>query len=333
MATISIVVPVLNERDSIVRFLDRMSAVEEQLPAHHFEYVFVNDGSTDDTISAIREAAQGGRLDLVLVDLSRNFGKEAALTAGLDFASGDAVIPIDVDLQDPPEIIPKMLEAWEAGFEVVVGRRSDRTSDSWLKRTAARAFYATHNRIAHTKIPQDVGDFRVMDRKVVEAIKRLPERRRFMKGLFAWVGFRTAVVDYVREPRAAGRSKFSGWRLWNFALEGVTGFSTVPLELAGYLGFVIAILSFLYGAYLVVAAMMGQIDVPGYASILVAILFLGGLQLLGIGILGQYLGRAYLEAKLRPIYITRLVERSSQGADRTNASSAPTELVSVKVGD
>lgn len=305
VALISIVVPVLNEEEAVPRFLARMAAVQRRVPEHRFQYVFVNDGSTDRTIEVLTSVGKPRNSDLVILDLSRNFGKEAALTAGLDYATGDAVIPIDVDLQDPPELIPRMLDAWGEGFEVVVARRASRSSDSWLKRKTAHAFYATHNRIAEPRIPHDVGDFRLMDRKVVDAIKRLPERRRFMKGLFAWVGFRTACVDYVRGSRQAGKTKFSGWKLWNFALDGLTGFSTVPLELAGYLGFVIACLSFLYGATLVGLALLGRIDVPGYASLLTVILFLGGLQLLSIGIIGQYLGRAYMETKQRPVYVLR----------------------------
>jgi glycosyltransferase involved in cell wall biosynthesis len=242
-----------------------------------------------------------------VVDLSRNFGKEAALTAGLDHATGDAVIPFDADLQDPPEAITALVEKWREGFDVVIAKRAERMTDSYAKRSAASLFYRVHNAISELQIPDNAGDFRLMSRRTVDALKELPENRRFMKGLFAWVGGRTAAIEYVRQPRAAGKTKFSGWNLWNFAIEGITSFSTLPLRVWTYIGGATALFAFFYAAYLIVRTVLKGIDVPGYASIITAVLLLGGMQLVGIGVIGEYVGRIYFEAKRRPIYVVRKV--------------------------
>ncbi len=304
--TVALVVPVHNEEKAIEPFLQAVSPHLDLLAERgiRFELIFVNDGSRDATLAKLVVAAMRDRR-IRVIDLSRNFGKEAALTAGLDACDADAAIPMDVDLQDPPDVIPQLVEKWLDGFEVVLAKRSDRSSDSFLKHRSASLFYRVHNWMAQQSIPTDVGDFRLVDRKVLDALKSLPERRRFMKGLFAWVGFRTASVEYVRRPRSAGESKFSGWKLWNFALEGITSFSTAPLEVWTYVGAAISGLSFVYGLFIVAKAFFFGIDVPGYASLLVSVLFLGGIQLLGIGIVGQYVGRIYSEIKQRPIYIVR----------------------------
>jgi glycosyltransferase involved in cell wall biosynthesis len=305
-----------NEEDSIPLFFQRMGGVEKSLAATCVvDYVLINDGSADNTWALLLET-QRAHNNIVLLDLSRRFGKEAALTAGIDFAQGDAVVLIDADLQDPPELIPKMVKLWQDGFEVVVGQRIDRSSDSTAKRLTARWFYTVHNLVAEPRIPRNVGDFRLMDRKVVEALKLLPETRRFMKGLFSWVGFRTASVDYVRPPRVAGKGKFAGWKLWNFAIEGITSFSSVPLVLMGYIGVAVSLGAFFYGAYILLRAAAGGIDLPGYASLFVAIVFLGGLQLVGLGVIGQYLGGAYTETKRRPVYIVREISKDGDGSPR-----------------
>jgi glycosyltransferase involved in cell wall biosynthesis len=303
---LSLVVPVYNEEAAIGPFLNAMAGVLGQLEGrgYRLDLLFVDDGSTDGTLAALTAAAARDARIRVL-ELSRNFGKEAALTAGLDAARGDALIPIDVDLQDPPEVILRLVEAWEQGYEVVVAHRTDRADDSLLKRQSARWFYKIVNAVADTPVPEDVGDFRLIDRCVVDALKRLPERRRFMKGLFAWVGFRTATVDYRRAPRTAGTTKFSGWKLWNLALEGITSFSTAPLRLWTYVGVIVATLAFFYALYIVFRVLWLGVDLPGYASLLVIVLFLGGIQLIGIGVLGEYLGRVYTEVKQRPTYIVR----------------------------
>lgn len=308
---VSIVVPLLNEASGLETFRKQLRVAIERCNDVDFEVVCVDDGSTDDTLARLLAIAADDPCFRV-VELSRNFGKEAALTAGMDEAVGDAVVPIDADLQDPPELIPRMIEAWRAGAEVVLGRRVDRSSDSAAKRVTARWFYRLHNRLSPVAIPENVGDFRLMDRVVVDALKRLPERQRFMKGLFAWLGFRTVTVDYTRLPRAAGKSRFSGWRLWNFAIEGITSFSTAPLRLWTYVGLASAALSVAYAAFMVMRTLVLGVDVPGYASLIVLILLLGGLQLVSLGILGEYIGRIYVEAKARPLYVVR---RYHGGAD------------------
>lgn len=302
---VSLVCPFFNESGAVALFFARVLPVLESL-GRPFEIVCVNDGSTDGTLHELLQA-QAADPRVVVVDLSRNFGKEAALSAALDHARGDAVIPIDADLQDPPELIPALLEKWSQGYQMVVAHRINRDSDSAFKRITAGWFYRVHNAISDVPLPENVGDFRLLDRSVVDALGRLPERRRFMKGLFAWVGFRVAVVDYTRAARSAGASKFSGWRLWNLAVEGITSFSTVPLRLWTYLGAVVAVVSFLYASFIVVRTLVMGIDVPGYASLLTVILFLGGVQLVGIGVLGEYIGRIYNETKHRPLYIVREV--------------------------
>lgn len=300
---LSIVCPLYNEEESLAPFLERLLPVLAAT-GMGYEIVCVNDGSRDATLERLLEAARK-QPSIRVLDLSRNFGKEAALTCGIDHARGAAVIPIDADLQDPPELILEMLALWRQGFDVVLAQRVDRSADHLLKRKTAEWFYRLHNAISDSQIPPNVGDFRLMDRKVVEALKNLPERRRFMKGLFAWVGFRQAVIPYSREPRQAGASKFSGWYLWNFALEGITSFSTVPLRIWTYLGLFIALLAFAYGGFIVGRVLLLGRDMPGYASLITVVLFLGGIQLIGLGVLGEYLGRIYLESKGRPVYIVR----------------------------
>jgi len=302
---ISVVCPFFNEQEVIEEFFGRLVPVLNAA-GDEFEIICVNDGSRDNTLPVLL-AAQARYPGLRVVDLSRNFGKEAALTAGLDIARGDAVIPIDADLQDPPELIPQMLEQWRAGFDVVLARRIDRRTDSWFKSLTAEWFYRIHNRVANVELPQNVGDFRLLDRRVVEAIRLLPERQRFMKGIFAWVGFKTAAVEYVRKGRSGGASKFGTWRLWNFALEGVTSFSTMPLRVWTYIGLVVAGASLGYGAFIVVYTLTHGADMPGYGSLFAAVTFLGGLQLIGLGVIGEYLGRTYTEAKQRPVYIVRKI--------------------------
>lgn len=305
---LSLVTPCHNEKACITPFLARITQVFADLPEVTLELVFVNDGSTDSTLKRLREAMSTDSR-IVIVDLSRNFGKEAALSAGLEVASGDAVVPLDADLQDPPELIPAMLARWAEGYDVVLAHRANRDTDSWLKRSTAQWFYRLHNIFASVPLPDDVGDFRLMDRRVVEALHLLPESCRFMKGIFAWLGFRTTSIDYVRAPRKAGETKFKAWRLWNFALDGITSFSTVPLRIWTYLGLFCTAVTSLLALRILIRTLFFGVDVPGYASIIVAIVFLGGLQLTGIGILGEYLGRTYLEAKRRPLYIIRTIYR------------------------
>lgn len=306
VTNLSLVVPVFNEAETVGLFLDRVAQVFAGNSEIQVEIIFVNDGSSDRTLDCLFACQQrDGRVRIV--DLSRNFGKEAAMTAGLKTAKGDVVVPIDVDLQDPPEMILEMIAKWREGYEVVLGRRVNRDSDSWTKRVSANWFYRIHNKIADPKLPENVGDFRLMDRAVIDALNELPESRRFMKGLFAWVGFRTTYVDYARPERVAGTTKFNSWRLWNFALEGVTSFSTDPLRIWTYLGFVVSLISFVFAMLIVIKVLIHGVDIPGYASLMVAVTFLGGLQLMGIGVIGEYLGRTYLESKRRPVFLVRRI--------------------------
>ena len=304
---LSIVAPVKDEEQAIASFVD---AVRETLGAlddpagAEFEILFIDDGSSDATMDEIRKAhALDGRVRAI--SFSRNFGKEAAISAGLDHARGEAVVPMDVDLQDPPEVIGEMLAKWREGFDIVNGIRSDRDTDSFGKRITADLFYRTHNRLSADKIPEHAGDFRLLDRKVVDIIRSMPERTRFMKGLFAWAGFRQASVSYARRPRQLGQSKYSYWKLWSFALEGITSASTVPLRVWTYVGVTVALFALAYAVLLFVRTLIWGVDVPGYASLMVAVLFLGGLQMLSLGILGEYVGRILIESKQRPLYVIR----------------------------
>ncbi|HZF44462.1 MAG TPA: glycosyltransferase family 2 protein [Sphingomonadaceae bacterium] len=306
---LSLIVPVKDEEAAIEPFLARVSPILERLlpddgGAARWEILFVDDGSTDATLPRIHAAHRAdGRVRAV--SLSRNFGKEAALSAGLDFACGRAVVPIDVDLQDPPEVIGDMLAKWREGFEVVYGVRRDRRTDSFPKRLTADLYYRAHNYLSEDKIPEHAGDFRLLDRAVVDVIRAMPERNRFMKGLFAWSGFAQASVEYDRAPRRVGETKFRYWKLWTLAVDGITSASTMPLRVWSYVGVVIALLGLVYAAYLVVRTMLFGISLPGYASLMVAVLFFGGLQLISLGVLGEYVGRILVEAKQRPIYVVR----------------------------
>ena len=296
---ISLVVPVFNEEEAIPIFYKTVREFEELKP-YEVEIVFINDGSKDATESIINAMAVSDPL-VVPLSFTRNFGKEPALFAGLDHATGDAVIPIDVDLQDPIEVIEK----WQAGADMVLAKRSDRSTDGRLKRKTAEWFYKLHNKISNPTIEENVGDFRLMSREVVENIKLMPERNLFMKGVLSWVGGSTDIVEYSRAERVAGNSKFNGWKLWNLALEGITSFSTFPLRIWTYIGLVVAVLAFLYGAWMIFDTLAFGNAVRGYPSLLVSILFLGGIQLIGIGVLGEYIGRIYIETKSRPKYILK----------------------------
>ncbi|EJD8840850.1 glycosyltransferase family 2 protein [Salmonella enterica] len=300
---ISLVVPVFNEEATIPIFYKAVREFEG-LKEHEVEIVFINDGSSDSTESIINALAVSDKL-VVPLSFTRNFGKEPALFAGLDNATGEAVIPIDVDLQDPIDVIPKLIDRWLDGADMVLAKRTDRSTDGRLKRKSAEWFYKLHNKISNPKIEENVGDFRLMSREVVENIKLLPERNLFMKGVLSWVGGKIDVVEYSRAERVAGNSKFNGWKLWNLALEGITSFSTFPLRMWTYIGLAVASVSFIYGAWMILDKLLFGNSVPGYPSLLVSILFLGGVQLIGIGVLGEYIGRIYTEIKKRPRYILK----------------------------
>jgi polyisoprenyl-phosphate glycosyltransferase len=302
---LSVVVPVKNEEQGILPFVERVGAILEEISnGEGWEILFVDDGSTDTTLAAIVAANQrDGRVRAL--SLSRNFGKEAALSAGLDHARGAAVIPMDADMQDPPEVLPEMVAKWREGHEMVFGVRRCRQSDGWVKRVTAGLYYRAHNAVSADKIPENAGDFRLLDRKVVEVIRALPERNRFMKGLFAWAGFKQASVEYDRAERETGTTKYNYWKLWTLALDGITSASTVPLRIWSYVGALVALFALSYGTFLAVDTMMFGNPVPGYASIMVSVLFLGGIQLISLGVLGEYVGRILTETKQRPLYVVR----------------------------
>jgi glycosyltransferase involved in cell wall biosynthesis len=304
---LSLVIPVKDEEEAIDVFVARVVPVLEALDdaaGRSFEILFIDDGSSDKTLERIR-IANAADPRIRALSLSRNFGKEAALSAGLDHARGLAVIPIDVDLQDPPHVIAPMLAQWRAGFDVVYGVRDNRESDTLPKRLTADLYYRAHNWLSSDKIPEHAGDFRLLDRRVVDVIKSMPERNRFMKGLFAWAGFKSAAVSYHREERTIGATKFNYWKLWTLAVDGITSASTVPLRVWSYLGGAVALFALGYAIFIVIRTLTSGIEVPGYASMMVAVLFLGGLQLFSLGVLGEYVGRILTEVKHRPLYVVR----------------------------
>lgn len=296
---ISLVVPVYNEQDAIPAFYQ---AAKRTLSDYVIEFIFVNDGSYDNTESVLDELANSDP-SVVVVHFSRNFGKEPALFAGLEYSSGDAVIPIDVDLQDPIEVVPQLISKWQDGYDIVLAKRADRSSDHPMKRKSAELFYRIHNAISKPSIEPNVGDFRLLSRRVVDQIISLQERNLFMKGLLSWVGGKTTVVEYTRAARVAGTSNFNGWKLWNLALEGITSFSTVPLRFWSYFGFAVALFALAYAIVIAFRTLVFGNAVSGYTSLMVSILFFGGVQLVGIGVLGEYIGRIYSEVKARPRFI------------------------------
>ncbi len=307
---LSLVVPVYNEAATIRPFLAAVQPTLEHL-ALRYEILFINDGSHDDTLQQLLTAiCDDPRLRCL--NLSRNFGKEAALTAGIEHASGDLVVPMDVDLQDPPELIAEFIVKWREGYDVVYGIRQDRSSDTTTKRATAGWFYRIFNHLSPVSIPENAGDYRLIDRRVVEALRQFPERNRFMKGLFAWVGFHTIGIPYTRQQRQLGQSKFSYWKLWNFAIDGITSFSSAPLRIWTYIGTLIAGLAFLYALFIVTRVLLTGVDMPGYASLMTVILFLGGVQLMSLGILGEFIGRLFTEVKARPLYLVEGIYQRRQ---------------------
>lgn len=308
LPTISVVVPAYNEAAGLRTFHDRLLSAMAEVA--DWEVVYVNDGSTDLTLAAM-EALRRTDGRVAVVSLSRNFGKEIAVTAGLDHAAGEAVVIIDADLQDPPEVIPALIARWRAGFDMVYAKRSSRVGETWLKRRTARGFYRLMQRMGDLKMPEDTGDFRLMSRRVVDAVRQLRERHRFMKGLFAWVGYPTTFVLYDRAPRYAGLSKWNYWTLWNLALEGITSFTVMPLKLATYVGLAVAVLSVIYALQVIVKTLLFGNPVAGYPSLVTIVLFLGGVQLMFLGVIGEYLGRIFNETKQRPLYLVERFQPSS----------------------
>ena len=311
--TISIVVPAYNEAAGLDRFHQRLVAVLADSEA--WEVVYIDDGSTDGTL-AVMEALRAADARVGVLSLSRNFGKETAITSGLDYAAGDAVVLIDADLQDPPELIPALIAQWRLGYDMVNARRRSRDGDSWLKRHTARAFYRLMQRTGDLKLPEDTGDFRLLSRRAVDAIRQFREQHRFMKGLFTWIGYRTTFVLYDRGSRCAGVSKWTWWRLWNLALEGITGFTVMPLKWATYAGLGVALLSAVYALQVIVKTLIIGNPVAGYPSLMTVVLFLGGVQLMFLGVIGEYLGRVFNETKQRPLYLVERYEPSAMRVEQ-----------------
>ena len=301
---LSVVVPVCDEHETLPEFHRRLKAVLAALP-FETETVFVNDGSRDGTLEVLRQLRASDH-SLAIVDLSRNFGKEIALTAGIDHAGGEAIILVDADLQDPPELIPELIAPWrDEGYDVVYAQRIAREGETWLKKATASLFYRLMQRIGGVTIPEQAGEFRLLSRAAVDALGTLRERHRFMKGLYAWIGFPQKAVPYGRQPRLAGQTKWSYWGLWNLAVEGFTSFSVAPLRLASYVGLSVALIAFLYGLVIIYKTVVFGDPVAGYPSLMVTILFLGGVQLLALGVIGEYLGRVFNESKQRPLYLVK----------------------------
>lgn len=300
MKQLAVVVPAYNESEGLREFQRRLALVFDALDLD-CSVLYVDDGSRDDTWD-VMESLRTADPRVATLKLSRNFGKELALTAGLDHVDADAVVVIDADLQDQPELIPEFVARWREGYDVVYGTRSNRAGETALKKLTSAAFYRVMEKMSDVPVPRDTGDFRLMSRRVVDALKLLRERQRFMKGLFTWVGFRQTAIVYDRDPRFAGDSKWNYWKLWNFALEGITSFSSFPLRLATYVGFFAALAAFVFGLIVFVKALAFGDPVRGYPSLMVVVLFLGGAQLMALGMIGEYLGRTYVESKQRPLY-------------------------------
>jgi glycosyltransferase involved in cell wall biosynthesis len=328
VSTISVVVPLYNEEGNVAELVRRVCSIMDRVTAggDTYEFLAINDGSSDGTLGALR-AEQSRHPHLVIVDLSRNFGHQIAATAGLDQARGDAVVLMDGDLQDPPELIERFVAKWREGYDVVYATRKVRKGESFFKLLTARMFYRTIRRLTNVSIPVDTGDFRLMSRRVVEALSQTREKHRFLRGLVSWVGYRQTGVEYERDARVSGETKYPFSKMLKFAIDGITSFSEIPLRFASYLGFVVSSFAFVYIAIVLVLKLL-HLNEPGYTSIIVSVLFLGGVQLLGIGILGEYIGRIYDQVKARPLYLLSSVEYAPAGT-REAAIRAPSSYTMV----
>jgi glycosyltransferase involved in cell wall biosynthesis len=318
-SALSIVVPVYNEEEVLPAFHERMVTVLASIPMDA-EIVYINDGSSDRTLEIIQDLRRRDPR-VAIINLSRNFGKEIALSAGLDLCRGDAAIIIDADLQDPPELIPVLIDEWRQGFDVVYAKRLRRGGESGLRRLTAHLFYRVMGRVSQGSVPEDTGDFRLLSRRAVDSLRRLREHHRFMKGLFSWIGYPQKAVSYQRDPRSAGSSKWDYWKLWNFALEGLTSFTITPLKVATYVGLTVALLAFAFAIVIIYRTLVYGDPVPGYPSLMVVVLLLGGVQLIGLGIMGEYVGRMFVETKNRPLYLVAEFMPSSLPEIRDTADS------------
>ncbi len=301
MKTITVLIPAYNEAAVLPQLFKRLDALATSVTDYQFEFLFVNDGSRDDTLSIIKQRAESDKR-IAYINLSRNFGKEIAMCAGIDHANTDALVIIDADLQDPPELIPQMIELWEEGYDDVYAKRSERLGESWLKKVTSKYFYQILQKSTHIPIQRDTGDFRLLDRRCVEALKQFRETERYTKGFFSWIGYKKKEIEYIRDPRAAGETKWNYLKLINLAIDGIVSFTTAPLRFSTILGMMISFLAFVYIIVIVIRTLLFGIDAAGYPSMMAVILFLGGVQLLSLGIIGEYIGRIFNETKRRPLY-------------------------------
>ncbi len=298
---VTILIPAYNEEEVLNMLYERLYSIMESVPNYNFELLFVNDGSKDNTLNIIKDLRKNDKR-VCYLNLSRNYGKEIAMIAGLDYSKGDAVIIIDADLQDPPELIPQMISLWEQGYDDVYAKRKSRKGETWLKKFTSKMYYKTLQSVTKIEIQKDTGDFRLLDRRCVEALKQFRESQRYTKGLFSWIGYNKKEILYDRDPRAAGKTKWNYRKLINLSIDGITSFTTAPLRWATTTGIFISIIGFIYMMFIIIKTLAYGVDVPGYSSTMVVILFIGGIQLVFLGIIGEYLGRAFYESKHRPIY-------------------------------
>jgi len=301
MKKISILIPAYNEEDVLEHLYQRLGKLANDNKDYDFEFMFADDGSTDKTLEIIKDYAETDDR-IGYVSLSRNFGKEIGMIAGLDAVTGDATVIIDADLQDPPELIPKMIKYWEDGYDDVYAKRNSREGETWFKKTTSKLYYRLLQKATHIEIQQDTGDFRLLDRRCVEALTQIRESQRYTKGMFSWIGYKKKEITYDRDPRAAGQTKWNYRKLFNFAIDGLTSFTTAPLRLSSILGFIVSIVAFVFIVVVVVKTALFGDPVGGYPSLMAVVLFLGGIQLLSLGIIGEYIGRIFNETKQRPLY-------------------------------
>lgn len=316
---ITVMVPAYNEEKVLPQLFSRLDKLADDTSDYDFEFLFINDGSKDKTMEIIHQKSEEDKR-VSYINLSRNFGKERAMLAGFDYAKGDALVIIDADLQDPPELIPKMIKFWEEGYDDVYAKRSSREGETWFKKFTSAKFYSLLDKISQVEIQRDTGDFRLLDRRAVEALKTLRENNRYTKGMFSWVGFKKKEITYKRDPRAAGETKWNYFKLTNLAIEGITSFTIAPLRLSMYLGFIVSILAFGWSAFLVIRKIFFSVDMGGYTSLMAGILLLGGIQLISIGIIGEYIGRIFIETKDRPVYLAQDIKeykREAKSAKQT----------------
>jgi len=311
---ITILVPAYNEQEVLHMLYERLKKIIDSNTKYDFEILLINDGSKDKTLSIMEDLRKKDNR-ICYLNLSRNFGKETAMIAGLDFSKGNAVIIIDADLQDPPELIPEMIKYWEQGYDDVYAKRKSRSGETWFKKFTSKMYYKTLQNVTKIEIQKDTGDFRLLDRRCVDALKSIRESQRYTKGLFSWIGFNKKEILYDRDPRAAGSTKWNYKKLIDLSIDGITSFTTAPLRWSAILGLIISGIGFIYMIYIIIKTILLGVDVPGYASTMVVILFLGGIQLIVLGVIGEYLGRAFYETKGRPLYFVDKYNDTKIGRD------------------